>query len=258
MPIGTGLVRSDWIGLILGELIGRMLGIVRLWRVAAPVVATARVEPAPTTPLWRKYWKYPGVLLPSSLIDALAQNLGVPLVAALFGLIPAGQYALIHRLAQAPAALIGTSAADVLHRQLSSAEVRLRRGLVLRLAAKLAGVSVVIYGVAAVAAHWLTEPVLGRQWADAGRMFVILVPAYCALFTVSPLSRALLLTKRMQLKFVADLAALLLPLAAMALFKAGGIWIALGAFMVANVVAALVYLVLILYAMRDDDLVAVS
>ena len=98
MPIAAGLIRSDWIGLILGQLIGRALGIARLWKVASPAVAQARSATTSSAPLWRKYWKYPGVLLPSSLIDALAQNLGIPLVAALFGMVPAGQFALVHRL----------------------------------------------------------------------------------------------------------------------------------------------------------------
>lgn len=253
MPIATGAVRSDWVGLVLGELLGRALGIARLWKAAAPALAHTRVARAPAGPLWRKYWKYPGVLLPSSLLDALGQNLGVPLVAALFGIVPAGQYALIHRLAQAPAALIGASAADVLHWQLSTTDSAARRGLVLRQAAKLAGASLVIYGAAAVAAHWLTVPVLGADWGDAGRMFVILFPAYCALFVVSPLSRALLLTQRIELKFIADFAALLLPLAAMLVFRSAGIWIAFGAFMIASVAAAGIYFALIMYAMRPGE-----
>ena len=99
-------------------------------------------------------------------------------------------------------------------------------------------------------------PVLGQQWSDAGRACSDSLPAYCALFTVSPLSRALLLTKRMELKFVADLAALLLPLVAMKAFSTSGLWIALSAFMVASVAACAIYLGLILYATSLEDVAA--
>jgi O-antigen/teichoic acid export membrane protein len=247
LPVLAGFVRADWIGLLAGELAGRWLGIFRLWRALAVRLSWRDVSRPALRTMMSRNWKYPLILLPSSVLDAFAQNLAVPALASVFGLGVAGQYALVNRLALAPASLIGTSAADVFHWEMRAATGADRRRSLWRYAGRLLLIAIAIYLPIALLAPWLTVPVFGEAWADAGMMLTLLAPAYVAMFVVSPLSRALLLANRIELKLVADVACLVIPFAALFALADRGLWIALAGYGVGTCCAYIIYFGVIVY-----------
>ena len=252
LPVLAGLVRSDWVGLLIGEFVGRWLGIWRLWRSATVPLSMQNISVPALRLMVRRHWKYPTVLLPSSLIDAFAQNLAIPALAALFGLGVAGQYALVNRVAMAPASLIGASAADVFQWELRDVPPSERRQNLWRYSLRLLLIGVAIYTPAALLAPWLTATLLGEEWKNAGMMLTLLAPAYIAMFVVSPLSRALLLSGHMELKLLGDAACLVIPFAALFALADRSLWIALAAYGAGVVCAYVIYFCVIVYAVSID------
>ena len=216
IPILLGLMSSSWIGLLAGEVLGRMLGIARLAHGAwAEVQKTRTVLSAKDSrQVLRHYWKYPAIFLPSSIIDALATSLPLPIISSLFGVSAAGEYFLVYRLASAPAALISAGVADVLHAKLIEA-ARKNRSLVHLLIKdvirKLVVTSFAIYLPIAIASPFLFVYVFGHSWEQAGTLMAIQSMASITGLVVSPLSRALTISKSPAVKFVPDIVRLIIP-----------------------------------------------
>jgi O-antigen/teichoic acid export membrane protein len=215
-PVALGLATSTWSGLALGDLAGRLLGIRSLARDAWPALrALSRAAPfGYARALLRHYARRLGVLFPSSLIDAAAAALAVPLFASLYGLKAAGEVALVMRLASAPSALLGGAIADVFHAHFPAwlAESRQRALSELRRnAIRLGAVGLAIFGPACALAPFVFGPGFGAEWRDAGVVLATLFPALVLAFVVSPLSRAIVAADRLELKLVADVSFLLLP-----------------------------------------------
>jgi O-antigen/teichoic acid export membrane protein len=249
LPAAFGLIPGIGVfGLIAGELGGRMLGIWRLGRGAWPRLVAAHAARAAEhlgRALWRQR-RFPLMLLPSSGLDAIAAALPLPLVAQLFGLQVAGEFALVLRIASAPAALLATSVADVFHARLSARHAGDdARAMITSTARLLLAVSLTIYVPAAILSPWLFGIVFGARWAHAGWVMSALAPLLAASLVVSPLSRALVFASRLDLKLVGDAVWLVLPLAALLASAPAGATAAIAAYAAGGVVAQLVYFVII-------------
>src|SRR6185312_8598530 len=98
LPLIVGAFSSAWGGLVCGEIAGRVFGGTKLIKGAWPEVRRtfSSLEPGESIRVLRKYWKYPAVFLPSSVLDALATSLPLPVISALFGIVAAGQYFLVY------------------------------------------------------------------------------------------------------------------------------------------------------------------
>ena len=233
VPAGLGALRPGWVGLLLGEVAGRLLGVVRLGREAWPSLRRA------LSPFDRSYfrrvlaenWKYPGFVLPSSLLDALGAALPLPLVASLYGGAAAGEYLLVMRLVSLPAGLVGASVADVFHSRLaevSRSEPDRARPMLGRVSRHLALLGLVIFLPAALVSPWVFGWVFGSAWSRAGWVLTIVAPLALAALVVSPVSRLLLTAGRQQNKLMADAAMVIAPLAGLLAGRALG-WPFLGA-----------------------------
>src|SRR5690606_13058502 len=93
--VGLGLA-----GLLLGELVGRLIGVTRMVHVARPTLARALAEPVPMSlrRIATEFAQFPLAGVPSSLLNALALHLPTPLLAAAYGLPVAGFFALVQRV----------------------------------------------------------------------------------------------------------------------------------------------------------------
>ena len=121
VPIGVAALDPGWWGLLAGDAAGRLLGIMRLARgVPARLRAVMRQDAVAAA---RSNWRYPAVVMPSSLIDAMSAALPLPLISAMYGVGAAGQFVLVQRMAAVPASLVAASFAEVIH-----AEGSKRRG----------------------------------------------------------------------------------------------------------------------------------
>lgn len=246
VPLGLGLLPLAWAGLALGELVGRVFGLARLgrgaWRPALAAVRDSRSAFLPA--LLRRNRRYPTVLLASSVVDALAAAVPLPLIASAFGLAAAGEYALITRIASAPAALIGNSLADVVHarfaRDRGAAVPELRQ-----VAGRFALVGLALYLPAALAAPILLPWIFGPDWHRSGYVFACLAPALLAALLVSPFSRVLVVADRPELKLIVDMLFLTLPVTGLWLARDLGYLPALVVFAALNCAVFAVYAALI-------------
>ena len=244
-------------GLLMGgELIAR-LSAVALMLQQSGAHRALRALRIPARALYERaarFWKYPLLLGPSALIDAAATALPVPVLASYYGLADAGKFALVQRLVMLPAALIAGSVGDVFHAHaadIAGREPGATAGFLATTAARLlwfaAAVYVPVALLAPLGAGWL----FGRQWADAGPMIAALAPLCIAQTVVSPISRGLLLSGREELKLLADLACLVLPITTLYLASGQRMIVAVACFSAASVLAFLIYYLVIVRALRS-------
>lgn len=258
--VALGLAGLGWAGLALGDLVGRVLGIGRLWTEARQVVRSeswygkdASVRLRETL---RRVSRFPLVVLPSSLIDAFAAALPLPVIATLFGPAAAGQFALVWRVAAIPGALVASSVGDVFqaHASISHAQgdaQQLRR-LLLATMGRLAAVAALVFMPLCVISPMAFPWVFGAEWATAGRMMLLLLPMWFAGMLVSPVSRLPMVVNRPGLKLMFDVAFLVAPIGALVIFAPMGLETATLAFGIAATAAYLGFGLVLLWLVRSD------
>jgi O-antigen/teichoic acid export membrane protein len=241
-----GFTGAGWAGLLLGDLVGRVLGIGRLWRRALPGLRGQWTgdKGRRLGERLRVAWRYPLVVLPSSLLDALAAALPLPVIATLFGPDSAGQFALVWRVASVPTALIGASVADVFHahaREARAAGGGAVRRLLLRTSSRLALLATVIYLPVCVAAPFAFKWVFGREWQASGWLMLVLLPMWWTSAVVSPVSRLLVVVDRPALKLVFDAVFLVVPILAMVGLRERGLNVSVFGYGMAACLAYILY-----------------
>jgi O-antigen/teichoic acid export membrane protein len=258
--VAFGAAGAGWPGLLLGDLVGRLLGIRRLWRHARPALREnwRGAAPAALADRLRRAWRYPLVVLPSSLLDALAAALPLPVIATLFGPASAGQFALVWRAASVPAALIGASVADVFHAHAAAARLQggpAVRALLLRTVSRLALLATVIYVPVCIAAPLVFEWLFGHEWRTSGWLMLLLLPMWWTSAIVSPVSRLLVVMDRPAWKFAFDATFLVGPILAMYALEDRGLSAAVFGYGLAATLAYVIYAALLYAASSGDRLV---
>jgi O-antigen/teichoic acid export membrane protein len=248
LPMIFGVLNPMWFGLAVGDVMGRVFGILRLLPgTRGALVRLLREHPLHLLVTARRFRRYPMLLLPSSLIDASASFLPLPLIASLFGIGAAGEFALITRIAAAPSALLGAAVADVFHAHfpgwLHESE-QVARTEFIRTLIKLASISAALYIPSAILAPLAMPKLLGQEWAQAGHAFRILTPYLAVALVVNPLSRVLAVTGRMGYKLIIDFFFLLLPTAGLWATRALGFGPALAVFSTLSTAIFTLYLYL--------------
>jgi O-antigen/teichoic acid export membrane protein len=211
--IALGFAGLGLVGLLIGDTLGRLVGLLRVIRAAGPgIAAAAREATPPMGEVIRGYWRFPILGVPSSLLNAAVVALPVPLLAMSYGLTIAGQFALVQRVLGLPLAVIGASVGDALLARLSEqsrddpAAMRtnfLRTGLALTL------ITVPIAVVLAALGPRLFALVFGPAWTDAGRMASLLAPWFLGALIVSPLSRVAIIYQGQGWKLAYDILSML-------------------------------------------------
>jgi len=227
VPILLGLAQVGWLGLLLGEVVGRGLGIGRLFRVAGANIKKAvfPFDGAYYRDVLVKNWKYPAVFLPSSLLDSLVAMLPIPIVSSLFGPVAAGQFLLAQRLVSVPSGLVSASVADVFHSRLSGVyrtDPNQVRPALWDVVKKLIPISAAIYVPLGLLSPLFFGFMFGKVWADAGLLLSVLSLVSLVGLVVTPISRLLLVINRPELKFPVDFARIFIPNVALFLMHREG------------------------------------
>jgi len=252
VPVMAGVASLGWIGLLLGETAGRLLGVHRmLTGVCLPFSAIARGGGRSLHQVCRKYWKFPLVSLPSSLLDGLALAIPFPIISRLFGIEKAGLFFLVMRLGTLPASFISASVSDVFHARVSN-EYRANadgvRHIVIDTSKTLLRIGLLAYTPVVFLSPLLFGWAFGRPWAPAGWTMTILAPLALASLVVSPLSRLLLVANRQGIKLIVDVLFLCLPAAGMVICRHclyGGFEISLLVYVLISVVLYGLYFAII-------------
>ena len=251
VPVVLGLLHAGSFGLIAGEIVGRGLGVGRMLRAASTALRTARHKPWPLVrAVASKHWKYPGVLLPSGLLDVFGLALPIPLISQQYGVAAAGTFLLVQRLTAVPASLIGTSVGDLFHARMAEAmsgDPLLAKRMLDRSARRLLKFGTMVFLPASVIAPFALPPLLGPQWKDSGILLAAVAPWSLASLVVTPLSRVLAITERKELKLVYDTCALTLLVSVILVSSrlGFGLILTVASTSVGQVLAYLVYFLLI-------------
>jgi O-antigen/teichoic acid export membrane protein len=213
VPILFGLLQVNWTGLMLGEIAARLSGVYKMFLSALPALRQQLRQHG-----WqavfragRENWSFPGLVLPSALLDLLALTLPVPLIAHYYGPAAAGVFFIAQRLTTLPVSFIGASVADVFHITIAEAfrnrpaEVK---PLLIETMARLAKLGLVILGPLAIVAPFACGRLFGGQYAQAGPLVAVLFPWCFAQLISSPLSRLLVVADRNALLLLFDVVAL--------------------------------------------------
>lgn len=207
--IALGVAGLGWLGLVMGDLIGKVVSVVQMFLGVRKHLPT-KTSPESLGRSWpalKAHWRYPLFIVPSSLVDAFAQNLPLPVIAALYGSAEAGYFALAQRILSVPSSLVGASIADVFHARLAECRRSNPAGavpLLYRVTALLVAIGIVPTVLLALAAPPLFQWVFGAQWRTAGEMASILAVLALAQLIVSPLSRAVAVYDGQHLKLFYD------------------------------------------------------
>lgn len=209
-----GVLQVGTLGLFLGELVSRCVGVGRLARGVARSVIRGR-SPLNVERLRLslcKHWRIPVFLLPSTLLNTLALTAWLPLISFFYGPEAAGQFSMAQRVMVMPMALVGTSVADAFHSKLS-AYMKSDPTQVVPFFWKVAGGLLVVGLIPNVVILVWGQPLfkflLGQEWAMAGRVASVMAPWMLAQFVVSPLSRVTLVGTGQSVKLVYDITSLL-------------------------------------------------
>jgi len=217
VPVALGLGHVGWAGLLIGEMVGRSLGISELARRAWPALKSvvANFDSPYYAQTLKRNWKFPAMSLPSSLIDSLYGSLPLTIVATLFGSAAAGEFLLVQRIASLPASLVAASVGDVIHSHAADTHLNNKGSLQTILwngTRKLGMVALLIYVPLTLISPFVFGIVFGRSWTDAGFIMAILSPSMFLGTIVSPLSRLLIVTNRLEMKLASDVVKLAVPL----------------------------------------------
>lgn len=206
-----GAVGFKMSGLLLGETLGRGVGMSRMVRSSWPALrrnAAGFRWYELRSVLW-KHRKFPLLSFPSSFLDALCLGLPLPLLVHMYGVSLGGYYSLVWKAITLPSVLIVASVADTFHSALAIS-VRESPGRALKLFRTTAITLLCVGAVpAAVMALWgpgLFSLVFGSRWRVSGVIAAIVAPWYLAQFVANPLSRTVIVLSGQEAKLGWDVA----------------------------------------------------
>jgi O-antigen/teichoic acid export membrane protein len=221
--IGGAISGTLW-GLVFGELVGRGMGLGRLfltaWRDLKTTIFPLRFADLRSTLV--KYRWFASYSAPSTLLDTLIRELPVPLTVVLFGLTAGGYVAFDVRIFAIPLALIGASVGDVFYHRmgkLSREQPDSAKHLLLRTVKLLFLVGLVPAAVLGIFGQELFGFVFGSQWTVAGELAGAMAPWFLAQFCVFPVSTVVFVFRGQRMKLAYDLVALILSVATYGMAK---------------------------------------
>ena len=213
--IGLGFASIGWVGLLIGDIAGRMIGISEMIRLAWPTVKEFLfpLKKLFISQTLTSYRKFPIYSMPSILIDTLAANLSLPLVAYIYGAKSAGQFSLVQMAFLLPISLVISSVADAFHNRIVFYE-RNKQGqrvvsLFWKTAIGLLTVGIVPMTLVMMFSSQLVPLLFGQNWQEAGYLAAVIAPWMLAALVVSPLARVVYIYQAQELKLIYDIFSLL-------------------------------------------------
>jgi O-antigen/teichoic acid export membrane protein len=243
-----GILFSGAGGLMTGELLGRAVGVLPLFRGAWPSIRKLSSGASVRDILYilkgnRKLVVYS---LPSSFIDTLVANLPIPIIIKLYGLENGAYFALVQKVLAAPLGLLAASVADTFHSSIARC-VRespgQMRALFTRTSFWLVSIGLVPSVLLALCGRSIISIIFGSQWAVAGTLAALSTPWFLSQFVVSPLSRLVFVLHGQELKLIYDVVILMAMFAvtSLAIWRHLTLFETVWAFSLSNAVGYVIY-----------------
>ena len=186
-----GVLKKGPLGLVIGDLIGRMAGsgmFLRSFIRKDFINIHKSVSFASLKTSARIFWKFPAYNLPNGLLNTISQQIPNFLFASLFNSATAGYYFIAIRVTSAPLSLIGKSVAQVF---LQKAAVKYSKGddllnLVNNVHKHLLLIIIIPSLILLFFSPVIFQFVFGEEWKQAGEYLQLLMPWIAAMFVLSP------------------------------------------------------------------------
>jgi lipopolysaccharide exporter len=212
--ISLGLLPFGWIGLLLGEILGRSVGVSRLVDSSYAQLGSL-LRPFQLHRIWQiggEYINFPRYLFPSVIVNVLAANMAMPIIVYLHGEEAGGLFFMAQRILALPVALIGTSVADVFHSKVASClkhQPNQIRNLLLKVASTLFLFGIFPTVLISMYGGSMFGLIAGPNWVSTGSLLMFMAPASLAGLCVSPLSRLVCVIDGQKWKLLYDFFVLL-------------------------------------------------
>ncbi|WP_336331860.1 lipopolysaccharide biosynthesis protein [Pseudomonas putida] len=204
-----------------GLIYGQMLGVVAATALAALWVGKPLIDACAATP-WKsvrqvamRYINFPKFSLPADLVNTIASQIPVVLLAAKFGGESAGWFALTLKMMGAPISLLAASVLDVFKEQAARDYRRTGscRDIFIKTFKLLALLALPPFVAFWFVGEWAFGFIFGDAWAESGRYAVLMIPLFYMRFVVSPLSYTIYIAQRQGLDLAWQLTLLALTFA---------------------------------------------
>lgn len=205
VQVGLGVaVSGSPVWLVLGSIAGQSAGILTLARRLQPTSPPPRAGEAPgLLATASRYRRFPLLSAPSGVLNTVTLHAPTVIIAATFGPIVAGLYALTQRVLGLPMVLLGTAISDVFLGDAAAArragDLERLRTLFSRTVVVLTVASVTIVGGVALVAPSAFAFVFGDTWREAGEFVRALAPMYAMGFVAAPFGGLLAVLERQDL-----------------------------------------------------------
>ncbi len=183
-------------GLIIGLVLGRLFaGLYYLKSLGKNLINSfSKIKTQKIFNQLKKYKAQPIQVLPSSLLSMGSTELVVFLIAALFGDIALGFYALAYRVLSVPSAFLGSSVGEVFYQKAN--ELIQNKSLVSNLLFKtwlgLASISILPSALLFLYGENMLSFIFGSEWATAGIIAEYLAPLIFVNFISAPTGKLLM------------------------------------------------------------------
>ena len=251
--VGFGFLGVGAAGLLSGAAVGRAVGLLG----ASPWRRKASDE----TQSWRRlssvakrYRRFPLIATWSRSINVLGLQLPAILVVAFYGVWEAGMYALTVKVLATPIGMVATAVGQYFEGAFAD-KLRTRgqglSSMVLRISRRLAAVAILPTLFIVIFGPTIFEWTFGEDWRLAGVFAQIVVVFYAFQFSISPISRALLVMEKQFLQLFWDIFRMTLMLLAILVPVATGGTLA-HALIAVSVSQVVAYIILLSVCYRES------
>jgi O-antigen/teichoic acid export membrane protein len=207
--ISLGLLHVGPVGLVAGEVMGRVVGSSTVLRLSFSSIRT-RLNKINLRKMWTlaiRYKYFPLISSWSSILSAASGHLPVFFIAASFGSKAAGLYMLGQRVLSIPDALIGFSVKQVYFasatKQIRSTADPLNK-LFWQMVWKLSGVSFLIISLIMFVAPWTFGHLFGEEWIESGTYIQVMGILYFFQMVVGPITSNFYIFEAQRLHFLGE------------------------------------------------------
>jgi O-antigen/teichoic acid export membrane protein len=193
-----GITKVGPIGLIVGDIAGRVLGIEQLVRPLLGALRSTRLTAKALRRCARERWGFARVMTAASLLNVLSAQVPFLMIPALFDLQLSGQYFLAYRILVLPTSLVAAAVSQVFFGEASARREDPRRlhALARNTAVTLFVFSIPSYMTVLFAGPALIQVIFGSQWSNAGLYAQIMAPGLVLWGVANPISTLLLVGRR--------------------------------------------------------------
>lgn len=202
----AGVAGLGPIGLVVGNLVGRVLGTATL--ATGFMKSVNQTQGIDLFEVARRYIRFPKYSSVATTLNIAGAQVPILLITVYFGPEAAGWFLLSQRIMGVPMSLIGHSAGQVFTGEaatLSRVDPAGFYRLFLRVSRHLFLIGCPVLLLVGLVAPLFFDKLLGAGWEMSGSITLVLTPMYISQFIVSPVSQTLTILERQDLQLYSDI-----------------------------------------------------